>query len=139
MTTDVRLQVLSLRTAADIIEGCHTADPTAEGSEDQITLAGLLADPSWFEEVLFGTLDNVDHPEGVDLFDRETYATVRREVLALIARADYGPPPTEPRKVCVCGTGWAQSATPPAHSPISGPMAGQLHEFERADLPVGDR
>ncbi len=86
MTTDVRLQVLALRTAADIIEGCAT-----EGSE--ITLAGLLSDPGWFEEVLFGTLDNLDHPEGVELFDRETYATVRREVLALIARADYGPAP----------------------------------------------
>ncbi len=109
MTTDVRLQVLSLRTAADILEGCHTegsADPTAEGSEDRITLAGLLGDPSWFDEVLFGTLDNVDHPEGVDLFDRETYATIRREVLALIARAvrtdrrsaqaDYGPAPAMP-------------------------------------------
>jgi hypothetical protein len=85
----IKLQVLSLRTAADILEGTHT-----EGSE--ITLAGLLGDPSWFEEVLFGTLDNIDHPEGVELFDRETYATIRREVLALIARADYGPAPAAP-------------------------------------------
>jgi hypothetical protein len=129
MPTNPKLQALALRTAADLIEGLTTDDAIAEGAD----LARVLADPSWFDEVLFGTLDNVDHPEGVDLFDRETYATIRREVLALIARANYGPVPIEPRKVCaVCGTGWAQSATPPAHSsPYADatPEARVTHDF----------
>jgi hypothetical protein len=74
------VRIMAHRAAADFLD-YPISDATKE-----VPLSQILADSSWFDEVLFGTLDNIDHPEGVDLFDRKTYATIRLEVLALLQR-----------------------------------------------------
>lgn len=88
--TDRKIQILALRTAADLLELTLRAESV---QMPELSIRNLLADEPTLREAVFDTAGDIDQPEGVDLFEPSVFAQLFGEVRTLLVATSYGPVP----------------------------------------------